>query len=101
MKREREKGSTHPRYERTDQYPPNRQQPKSRLHDLLRLKNDMSLRALLRDSLLFQLLPFPHLGASEPTNGRRRFDVGESDQAQRDWQRKGRVSMRERGEREE
>lgn len=61
----------------------------------------MSPRALLRDPLLFQFLPFPRLGAREPTDGRRRFDVREGDQAQRDRQRDGRVGMRERSEREE
>lgn len=97
---ERNEGA-HPGYDRADQYPPNGQQPKTSLHDPSRLQNDVSLRALLRDAPPLPFLPLLRLGGSEPAKRRRRLDVRERDQAQRDRQRRGRVGVRERREREE
>ena len=95
---ERQRKSTYTGYDRADQYPPNGQEPKTRLHDLPGLQDEPTLRALLRDALLRRLLLLPRRGADEPAG---RLDVREGDHAERDGQRHGRVGMRERGEREE
>ena len=96
--RGRENERAHPGYDRAYQYPPNGQHPKSRLHDLLRLQNDIPPRPFLRVPPLLPFLPFLPLGANKPA---RRLDVHEGDQAQRDRQRRSRVGVRERSEREE
>lgn len=96
-----ENEGAHPWYDRADQDPPNGQQPKSRLHDPPRLQNDMPLRAFFLNTPPLPFLPLLRLGTAEPAKRRRRLDVRERDQAQRDRQRRGRVGVRERGEREE
>lgn len=58
----------------------------------------MPLRSLICDPLLLELVPFLGRFADEPA---RRFDVRQRDDTQRDRKRRGRVSMRERGQRQE
>lgn len=90
---------TYPRYDRGDQYPPNGQEPKTGLHDLVRLRKGSALRgALLRDALPLSVLTRPHSRADEPA---RRVDVRERNHAQRNRQHRSRVRVRERREREE